>query len=96
MKILHVSNYLYPHIGGIEQTARDILNCLAGEAEQRVICFNGDKNKKDITDEVDGIKVVRCGTLAKVSSQAISSSFNKCLKQQFKEFKPDVVVFHFP
>lgn len=94
MNVLHVSNYLYPHIGGIEQTARDILNCLSGTVEQRVICFNGDKEDK--TDEVDGVKVVRCGTLAKVSSQAISSSFNKRLKEQFEEFKPDAVVFHFP
>ena len=23
MKLLQISNYLYPHVGGIEQTARD-------------------------------------------------------------------------
>lgn len=94
MNILHVSNYYYPHIGGIEQTARDIVNSSASYAEQRVICFSADK--KTITEEVDGIKVIKCGTLLKVASQSISLQFNKLLKKQFIEFKPDLVIFHYP
>lgn len=94
MKILHVTNYMYPHIGGIEQTSRDIINSLYGICEQRVICFNGGKG--DITDEVDGVSVVRCSTAMKISSQAISFRFKKRLKEQFKKFQPEAVVFHYP
>lgn len=94
MKVLHISNYIFPHIGGIEQTARDIVNSISSFAEQRVICFNG--GKETVTDELDGVPIVRCGTLLKVSSQAISSKFNKQLKKQFAEFKPEVVIFHYP
>lgn len=43
-KILQISNYQYPHIGGIEQVARDIADSLLDdkEIEQKMICFNED------------------------------------------------------
>lgn len=94
MKILHIPNYYYPHIGGIEQTARDCVNALKDEYEQKVICFNSDK--KTVKDQVDGIDIVRAGTFIKVSSQAISFSFKKELKKIMKSFQPDIVVFHYP
>lgn len=90
-----MSNYYYPHIGGIEQTARDCVNACAGEnISQRVFCFNHEKGNK--TDEVDGVPVVRAGCFAKISSQSLSFSYKKLLKKQFAEFGPDVVVFHYP
>lgn len=93
MKILHIPNYYFPHIGGIEQTARDIVNSLA-VAEQRIFCFNG--TKEDIIEKVDGFDVIRCGSFAKLSSQSVSLSYGKLLKKQFNDFIPDVVVFHYP
>lgn len=94
-KILHISNYLYPHIGGIEQVARDCMNALKnGEYEQKVICFNSDK--KTIVDEVDGIEVVRPGTFIKVASQSLSLCYGKQLKKLMKNFQPDIVIFHYP
>ena len=94
MRVLHIPNYIFPHIGGIEQTARDIINSLGENTQQRVVCFNS--GKKDVTDEVDGVPVVRCGTAVKVSSQAISFSMKRNMKRQFREFKPEVAVFHYP
>ena len=94
MKILHVTNYYHPHIGGIEQTARDIVNSLPEGAEHKIICFNDDK--KTAVDCVDGVEVVRCGAFVKVASQVVSFDFKKRLKKLFKEFNPDTVVFHYP
>lgn len=77
-------------------TARAIvnsLNCAEG-VEQRVFCFNG--GKKTINDELDGVKVTRVGSLVKVSSQSLSLTYYKHLKKVFKEFAPDVVIFHYP
>ena len=93
MKILHISNYYYPHIGGIEQVARDFVNSLT-DTVQKVFCFNHEKGDK--TEKVDGVEVIRAGCFAKVSSQSLSFSYGKLLKKTFKEFEPDVVVFHFP
>lgn len=97
MKVLQIPNYIYPHIGGIEQTARDILNALSADKNiiQRVICFN-DGDSRDVTDEVDGVKVTRCGTVAKVFSQSISFSYGRLLKREIEEFRPDVIIFHYP
>ncbi len=94
MNILHISNYFYPRIGGIEQVARDCANALAGRAEQRIFCFNTEK--EDRRDSVDEFPVVRAGTFAKVSSQSLSFRYGKLLRREFKEFRPDVVIFHFP
>ena len=93
MKILHISNYYYPHIGGIEQVARDVINSL-DEHEQKLICFNHEKGTK--VDVIDGIEVTRVNCQAKISSQSIALGYGKELKKLMDGFKPEVVVFHFP
>jgi len=93
-KILHISKYYYPFIGGVEQTARDCVNALKGKYEQKVICFN---HKKGTAHEfVDQIEVIRCGCQIKISSQSISFNMKKQLQKLIEEFKPDYILFHYP
>ncbi|MBP3636212.1 MAG: glycosyltransferase [Clostridia bacterium] len=94
MKILHVSKYYAPFQGGTEQIARECVHALAGQSEQRVICFQ--HSGGDQTDVVDGVPVVRCGCQAKIRSQSLSWSYGRQLKKLMNEFVPDVVVFHYP
>lgn len=94
MKILQISNYYYPHIGGIEQVARDASGVLKNGNEVKVFCFNHEKGDK--TDSVDGVEIIRAGCFAKVASQSMSFSYGKLLKKTFKKFSPDVVIFHYP
>lgn len=93
-KVLQIDNYMYPHIGGIEQVTRDILNSIKGEYEERVLCFNHEKGT--ITDQVDGVDVTRVNCQAKVASQSIALSYGKVLKKIMNEFEPDIVIFHYP
>ena len=105
-RILQISNYQYPHIGGIEQVARDIMNVLSErpDIEQKMICFNEDAcdgkyvchRKETVCEEVDGVEVIRCGCIAKVSSQSISITYRGVLKKLLKEFRPDIILFHYP
>ena len=105
-RILQISNYLYPNIGGIEQVARDIANAIASEGsyEQKIICFNENASDGDYVcrrnetayDLVDGIEVVRCGCVTKQFSQSLSLSFGRELKKIMSDFRPDIVVFHYP
>lgn len=94
MKVLQISNYFPPHIGGIEQVASDVCSALEGACEQKVFCFNHEKG--DAEDTVDGVQVVRAGCFAKVASQSLSFSYGRLLKKTFLRFAPDVVVFHYP
>ena len=93
-KILHISKYYYPFSGGTEQIARDVVLALKGEYEQKVIAFND--GKSDRTDIVDGIEVIKCGCFAKIAAQSLSTSYGKILHQVMQDFKPDLVVFHYP
>lgn len=94
MKVLQISNYYYPFIGGIEQVARDCSDALKDHHEVKVFCFH--KEKGDMRGEVDGVEVIRAGSFAKVASQSLSFSYGKLLKKTFREFQPDVVIFHYP
>ena len=93
-KILHISKYYYPFIGGIEQTARDVVVSLKDNYEQKVICFNHEKKTK--IDFVDNIEITRVNCQVKISSQSIALSYGKYLKKIIKEFNPDIVIFHYP
>lgn len=105
-RILQISNYLYPNIGGIEQVARDISSAISsiGSYEQKIICFNenacdGDyvcNREETVHDFVDGIEVIRCGCITKKFSQSISLTFGRELKKIMHDFRPNIVIFHYP
>ena len=105
-KILQISNYYYPHLGGIEQVTRDIVNTLSlrEDIEQKVICFNETakddtyNNSREVTttEIIDNIEIIRCGCITKLASQSISLSFPKQLKTVMESFQPDIVIFHYP
>ena len=93
-KVLHISNYYPPNIGGIEQTAYDIVNAFKGRFIQTVICFNHEPGEKD--EMFDDVRVIRVGYFIKISSQAISFSYRKKLKEVIRDFDPDIIHFHYP
>lgn len=96
MKILQISNYYEPHIGGIEQVAKDIANVFEKmeNVSHKVFCFNHEKENR--IDNVNGVQVVRAGSFIKVASQSLSFSYGKILRKTLKEFVPDVIIFHYP
>lgn len=93
-RILHISKYYYPFSGGTEQIARDAVLALKDGYEQKVIAFNDGKN--DQVDMVDGVEVIKCGCFAKISAQSLSMSYKKHLHELILNFKPDIVIFHYP
>ncbi len=93
-KVLHISKYYFPFRGGTEQIAQDCVKSLIGKYEQKVFCFN--EGKEDFKDEIDGIEIVRAGCFAKVSSQSLSSTYGKLLRKIIRDFKPNIVIFHYP
>ena len=99
-RVLHISKYYYPFSGGTEQIARDAVLALkeVPGCEQLIFAFDHGtpKESKDSRDSVDGVDVIRCKCFAKISSQSISTTYGKRLKEAIEEFKPDSVILHYP
>ena len=93
-KILHISKYYYPFHGGTEQIAHDCVQALKDIFQQKVLCFN--ENKDDKVDFIDGVEIIRAGCFVKISSQSLSFSYGNLLKQIINDFKPDFIIFHYP
>lgn len=105
MKILQISNYIYPTIGGIGRVSEDTARFLKKvDMEQKIICYNdvsanaGSQHKriKNVVDDFEGTEVIRCGCIAKLFSQSLSPFFPFRLKRIMSDFCPDVVIFHYP
>jgi len=103
-RVLQISKYMYPFIGGVEQVAKDIANALSEQGyEQKIICFNEDaddgkmvcRKEENTTDFVDGVEVIRVGYKLKIASQSLSLHYKKALDDVMENFKPDVVIFHY-
>lgn len=103
-KIFQITNHFFPHIGGIEQTSRDIINSLSNDnIEIKTICFNEPaeadeylcKREKTVHDTVDGNEIIRCGCITKIASQSISLSFANELRQVMCKFESNIVIFHY-
>lgn len=93
-KILHIPNFYHPHIGGIEDVCYQMVGGLQGAFNQKVICFNDEKNTT--LDVVGGVEVVRCGVWKKIFSQSISFKYFSELKKLLNQFNPDFIHLHLP
>lgn len=93
-KILHISKYYYPFIGGVEQVARDCVQSFKDGYNQKVICFNHREGNN--IDFVDDVEITRVNCQCKIASQSIAISYGKQIKQMLKKYKPDIVIFHYP
>ena len=94
MKVLHISNYYTPHIGGIEQTCQYLAEGLADEYEVKVICFSEDKEtKRQVTN---GIEITKPGVFLDIARQSLSLSYFCILQKMIREWKPDIIHFHYP
>ena len=91
MKILHISKYYYPYIGGVENICKYIVDNSRNH-QCAVVCFNN--KRRDEEDFVDGVKVYRVGAWVTIARQALSLSYLTLLRKAIKDFKPDIIQFH--
>ena len=94
MKILHLTNYYPPYIGGIGEVCYYIANSLVGEVEQRVLCYNN-VNKR-VIENIYGVEVYRAKSVCQIRRQQISYDMLPVLRNSFMDFKPDILHLHLP
>lgn len=92
MKILHISKYYYPYIGGVENTCKYLADSFSENNEVAIVCFNENKDNK--IEYVNNVKVYRVGTWINIARQALSLSYFPVLHRAIKDFKPDIIHFH--
>lgn len=91
MRILHISKYYFPYIGGVENICKYLVDN-AGENECAVVCFN--EGRSDLTERVDDIQVYRVGSWLNLSRQALSPTYFRVLHKAIREFHPDIIQLH--
>lgn len=78
-------------MGGVENICKYLVEGMPRH-EMAVVCFN-DKCK-DVVDTVNGVKVYRVATWINIARQALSLSYFTVLRKAIREFRPDVIQFH--
>lgn len=93
-RVLQISNYYTPHIGGIEQTCQYLSEGIADDYEVKVICFSEDhETKHQVTN---GIAITKLGVFLSIARQGLSWSYYSILRRIINEWKPDIIHFHYP
>ena len=92
MKILHISKYYYPYLGGVENICKYLAEGTNFADEVQVFCFND--TTLDEVDIVNGLMVHRVGTTFSIAKQAFSLSYFKILKKVLNDFSPDIIHIH--
>lgn len=90
MRIVELGKYYPPYVGGIENNTRHCCVELARDHDVSALVFH--TGRRTVRDTVDGIPVVRVGSLAKIASQEIAPGLGRHLRA----LAPDVIHLHAP
>lgn len=94
LRILEVNKAYYPHIGGIESLVRQYAEELPELGAQVDVLVCRDDRGKTICDDVNGVKVIRAGSLGTYFSCPLSLSFISRFRKMAKN--ADVVHINVP
>lgn len=94
MKILQISRFYFPIIGGIQKTVQQISENLNGKENFliEVLCCNLKRKRK--IEEINGVKVWRASSVGIIFGVPLSFDFLKIFKKLIKNV--DLIDFHQP
>ncbi len=90
MRVLQVNKLYYPHIGGVENSVRDLARGIKDEVHVRVLVAN--TRFLNRREEIDGIEVIKVASLGRFRSAPLAPTFGLWLRR----LKSDIYHFHFP
>lgn len=94
MKILQINKMYSPDIGGVETVCQQYSEFYAKNHEVTVLCVNKNFSFFGSTSIVNGVKVIRCGSLGTYFSMPVSLSFIFVFMLEY--FKCNIVFIHLP
>jgi glycosyltransferase involved in cell wall biosynthesis len=90
MHVLHVGKFYAPVSGGMERVVELLCRVTNSFVKNTVLAMN--TGRETIEEEIDGVHVVRAGTIARVGSVHVAPSMTRWLRR----LTSDVVVLHEP
>ncbi len=97
MKIMVVTPYFFPHIGGVQNYAYNISKGLKDKYKWKIVIITSNREeKKYIEEKIDGIKIYRLSRWFKISNTPINPMWYFQIKNIIKKEKPDVINAHTP
>lgn len=97
MKLLIVTPYFYPKIGGLENYAYNIALGLKKQYKwDIVIVTSNHKEKKDIIESIKGMKIYRLAPILKISNTPINPFWYRKIKKIINKEHPDIINAHTP
>lgn len=96
MKILMVTPYFYPSIGGVQNYVLNISNGLKKKYRCEVVIVTTTNHKQSEIIEVQGFKVYRMPYWIKLSNTPINPLWYFSISKIIKQEKPDIINAHTP
>lgn len=90
MKVLQLGKYYHPHVGGIESHLQQLCGELKSKVDVEVIVSSS--TRSDSVEDIDGVRVRRCGEVVKLASTSICPSMVRALS----DADYDILHVHFP
>jgi len=92
LKVLQVNKLYSPHIGGVEKVVQDIAEGLKDRVDMKVLVCS--IKGKAAVDCINGVEVIRAGSLGIYNSMPLSLSFFSKLRELSAD--RDILHFHMP
>ena len=97
MKLLLVTPYFYPKIGGLENYAYNIAKGLKDKFHWDIIVVTSNhEGKKYIKESLEGLTIYRLAPLFSISNTPINPFWYFEIKKIIKKEKPDIINAHSP
>lgn len=97
IKLLLVTPYFPPHLGGVETYAFNIAQGLAQNCDYEVVVVTSNqKEKREIIENYCGIKVYRLPIMLRIKNTPINPLWCFALKRIIRAEKPDIINSHQP
>jgi rhamnosyl/mannosyltransferase len=97
MKVLVVTPYYLPKIGGLEIYAHQLNIALHRQEKWEVVVVTSNHHgRHTVVDAVDGVKVYRLSTLLKFSNTPLNPLWPFMMHNIIKKERPDVIMAHTP
>ena len=96
MKILFVTPFYYPSIGGVQNYVKNIAEGLQKKYKYESVIVTTSEDKKYKEEKINGLKVYRLPYWFKISNTPINLMWYFQIKNIIEKEKPDLINAHSP